>query len=245
MTTLTHRIIRFITASALGLGLLWSAPSRGAPPNTIANSVAVCDPWNPQRCAQPDASGNMPITGSISDGADVTQGAKADSAYAGSGSASVITILKGIYNRLVDLISSVQAAIPAGTARIGYTSDDPCNNGTQKHNFSFSQTSSGTIIPGAVGKKNYICSLTAIASAGIALSLVEYSGACTGGTPNVLAGSSIAANGLSLAANGGWQAGNGGASAYSGFDNANTGYNVCLLQNGAGTAAGGGTYAQQ
>lgn len=66
MTTLTNRIIRFTTAAALGLGLLWSAPSRGAPPNTIANSVAVCDPWNPQRCAQPDASGNLPITGSFS-----------------------------------------------------------------------------------------------------------------------------------------------------------------------------------
>lgn len=66
MTTLTSRIVRFTTAAALGLGLLWSAPSRGAPPNTIANSVAVCDPWNPQRCAQPDASGNLPITGSFS-----------------------------------------------------------------------------------------------------------------------------------------------------------------------------------
>jgi hypothetical protein len=66
MTTLTSKAVRFITAAALGLGLLWSAPSRGAPPNTIGNSVAVCDPWNPQRCAQPDASGNMPITGSFS-----------------------------------------------------------------------------------------------------------------------------------------------------------------------------------
>lgn len=66
MTTLTSKAVRFITAAALGLGLLWSAPSRGAPPNTIGNSVAVCDPWNPQRCAQPDASGNLPITGSFS-----------------------------------------------------------------------------------------------------------------------------------------------------------------------------------
>lgn len=52
MTTLTNRLIRFITASALGLGLLWSAPSHGAPPNTISNSVAVCDPWNPQLCSR-------------------------------------------------------------------------------------------------------------------------------------------------------------------------------------------------
>lgn len=66
MTTLTGKAVRFITAAALGLGLLWSAPSRGAPPNTIGNSVAVCDPWNPQRCATPDTSGNLPVTGTFS-----------------------------------------------------------------------------------------------------------------------------------------------------------------------------------
>ena len=69
MTTTLHRFIRFITASALGLGLLWSAPSRGAPPNTIANSVAVCDPWNPQSCSRlsgvtpTDCSGSIAVGG--------------------------------------------------------------------------------------------------------------------------------------------------------------------------------------
>lgn len=61
MTTLVNRIVRFTTAAALGLGLLWSAPSRGAPPNTIANSVAVCDPWSPQSCSQPNSSGETPV----------------------------------------------------------------------------------------------------------------------------------------------------------------------------------------
>jgi len=46
------------------------------------------------------------------DGWDLTQGAKADSAYAGSGSASIVAILKGLY-------SASTGAIPAGSANIG------------------------------------------------------------------------------------------------------------------------------
>ena len=41
----------------------------------------------------------------IADGVDVTQGAKADTAYTGSGSASVVAILKGIYNAIVSPLS--------------------------------------------------------------------------------------------------------------------------------------------
>jgi hypothetical protein len=49
----------------------------------------------------------------IADGADVTLGAKADSAYAGGGgSVSAIAILKGLYAALV-------AATPAGTNTVG------------------------------------------------------------------------------------------------------------------------------
>lgn len=50
--------------------------------------------------------------GSGVDGWNLTEGAKADTAYAGSGSASMVAILKGIY-------SSVNGPIPAGTAIIG------------------------------------------------------------------------------------------------------------------------------
>jgi len=48
----------------------------------------------------------------VADGSDVTQGAKADAAYAGSGSASVVATLKGLYAACV-------AATPAGTNIIG------------------------------------------------------------------------------------------------------------------------------
>ena len=59
---------------------------------------------------------NFPTTQAVStaDGSDVTLGAKADAAYAGSGSASVVAALKGVYAALV-------APLPAGTNNIGVT----------------------------------------------------------------------------------------------------------------------------
>ena len=68
----------------------------------------------------------QPISGaasSFADGSDVTQGTKADSAYAGSGSASVIAALKGLYAALV-------AATPAGTNNIGFVSETYANFAT-------------------------------------------------------------------------------------------------------------------
>lgn len=59
----------------------------------------------------------------IADGADVTQGAIADSAYAGVGSATNNSILKGIY-------TSVNSAIPAGSAIIGNVRIDQTTPGT-------------------------------------------------------------------------------------------------------------------
>jgi hypothetical protein len=117
---------------------------------------------------------------------------------------------------------------------------DPCQTHA-KTNVPISQTSSGTVITGTASKKNYVCSLALISSAGVNVSLVEYSGACAGGTPVALLGSTTAANGLSLGVNGGLTLGNGAATVVGG---STAGYNVCLLQNGAGTVAGNLTYVQ-
>ena len=62
----------------------------------------------------------------VADGADVALGAKADAAYAGTGSASAIATLKGIYSALV-------APLPAGTNAIGSIT-----------NTGFASTQSGT-----------------------------------------------------------------------------------------------------
>lgn len=59
----------------------------------------------------------------IADGADIAEGAKADAAYAGSGSASVVALLKGNYNALV-------AATPAGANVIGKVGIDQTTTGT-------------------------------------------------------------------------------------------------------------------
>lgn len=55
----------------IGLGLiasLWAIsamPTLAAAPPALRESVAVCDPNSPQHCAAPNASGAIPITGSI------------------------------------------------------------------------------------------------------------------------------------------------------------------------------------
>jgi hypothetical protein len=57
----------------------------------------------------------QPVSGAASafvDGWDLTQGTKADAAYVGSGSASVVSLLKGLY-------SGITSAVPAGTNNIG------------------------------------------------------------------------------------------------------------------------------
>jgi len=58
------------------------------------------------------AAASSVAAGAAVDGWDLTQGAKADSAYAGSGAASVVAVLKGLYAALV-------APTPAGSNVIG------------------------------------------------------------------------------------------------------------------------------
>lgn len=68
----------------------------------------------------------------VADGADVAEGAKADTAWT-SGSGSVVAILKGIYTQLVSLVSAVTSSIPAGTNLIGKVGIDQTTPGTTDH----------------------------------------------------------------------------------------------------------------
>jgi len=69
-----------------------------------------------------DATGSTQTVKTIddlaADGGDATKGAKADAAYAGSGAASIVSILKGLYNAMI-------AATPAGSNLIGSVSVAP------------------------------------------------------------------------------------------------------------------------
>lgn len=68
-------------------------------------------------------TGGKEVPTSVADGSNVAQGAKADSAYAGSGAASLVALGKGIYN-------AATAPIPAGTAIIGKVGIDQTTPGT-------------------------------------------------------------------------------------------------------------------
>ena len=91
---------------------------QGSPP--VGTSAGYMDA-NGNICTNSTSGGGGAVT--IADGADVTQGAKADAAYAGSGAATLVALLKGIYNALV-------AALPAGTNLIGKVGIDQTTNGT-------------------------------------------------------------------------------------------------------------------
>jgi hypothetical protein len=64
---------------------------------------------------------NSYAVGALQDGADATEGTKGDAAYAGSGSATVVSILKGIYAALVALGSPFQAGGSIGNTSFGAT----------------------------------------------------------------------------------------------------------------------------
>jgi hypothetical protein len=162
-------------------------------------------------------------------------GAIADSAYAGSGSTTIIGALKGIYAAAV-------SAIIAGTNRIGYVTDDPCDNISVKVNVPISQTANTKIISATSAKKNYICHILLIGADAENLSIVEGTGTvCATGTAAMIGGTT-AANGTNLAANGGYQAGGGrGSITFSTGSNVD----VCLFQSGGGRVAGNIIYAQQ
>ena len=106
-----------VSAWALGYQRVPSC-GQGSPP--VGTSAGYMDA-NGNICTNSTSGGGGAVT--IADGADVTQGAKADAAYAGSGAATLVALLKGIYNALV-------AALPAGTNLIGKVGIDQTTNGT-------------------------------------------------------------------------------------------------------------------
>jgi hypothetical protein len=137
----------------------------------------------------------------------------------------------------------VKAPITAGTARIGYVSDDPCTQVT-KTNIAFGVAVGTTQLVAPSGiLQVYVCSFSVIAAAGATVNLVGGTGAtCTTGTPVALIGSITAGNGMSLATNGGLTFGNGGASV---TRTTTAGHGVCLIQSGTTSLAGNLTYVQQ
>lgn len=188
------------------------------------------------------ASGAL-AAGSGVDGWDVAEGARADAACGSdNGTCSLIALQKRGNQNLTTINTSVNAAIPAGTAVIGFTSIDPCNGNTPKINKAISQAASAVLVAGVSAKKTYICSLSLIAAAAEVFNLVEGTGSTCGTGTTAVMGSTTTAQGLSLAANGGLTLGS-GVSAVA-FSATNTD-DLCMTQSGSSRLSGNITYVQQ
>lgn len=117
------RRLASIALLALGLGALASpavAQQQYQPPGN-AKVTIYCKNVTAGDTPCPATSGGGGGAATIADGADVTQGAKADSAYAGSGSASVVSILKGLYTALGTpmVVTPTNSSGAYGSATVG------------------------------------------------------------------------------------------------------------------------------
>lgn len=135
----------------------------------------------------------------------------------------------------------INAALPAGTNVVGYTSNDPCTQAAKTNlAISFQTTSIAQIIALSGTTKIYVCSLSLISSVATVFSITGGTGSNCG-TPAALIGTTSATHGLSLAANGGLTLGNGaGTVAVTA-----AGSELCIVQSGAGDISGNLTYVQQ
>lgn len=92
----------------------------------------------------------------IADGSDVAEGAKADAAYSGTGAASVISILKGIYAAIVGTLVTRRAQATITQTKYTFTAGQVQNivpasataNGARILNFT---SGAGYLMPGVTG----------------------------------------------------------------------------------------------
>ena len=182
-------------------------------------------------------------SGGIASGAMVDLGAQADAACGtDNGSCSAIALIKRGNQNLTTINTTAAAAVPAGTNRIGYVSDDPCSQKI-KLNAPFSTSSGGPVSIVALSGSTviYVCSISAITDTAVKLSFIDGTGGSCASAQHAIWGSTTAASGMSLAANGGFTMGSGNGSV--GVTASASAF--CLLQSGTSLIAGNITYVQQ
>jgi len=157
------------------------------------------------------------------------EGTTSDPAYNGSNTASLVALGKAE-------LAAQQGSIPAGSAIIGYTSQDPCAY-SKKLNASFSTgTSGGSIISGVASQYVYICQIAVSTNTITNFSLIAGTGStCTspvvvwGNTSATTASSGfLIGTGTSNPGNGGGVFGTGGSMIGGGSALA-ANLNVCVL----------------
>lgn len=162
-----------------------------------------------------------------------------------NGTCTVAQLIKRGNQTLTLINAGVGASVPAGTFRIGYTSDDPCTQ-LIKTNVPISMTGTTTVklVSLSGGKKIYICALNLRASAATVWSIADGTKVTTecDTTAEAVIGAAIATHGLSEIANGGntYGSGNGTVALTN-----TVSHDLCLFQSGAGDLSGNITYVQQ
>jgi hypothetical protein len=190
------------------------------------------------------ASGAI-ASGAVASGAMVDLGSQADAACGtDNGSCSAIALIKRTNQDLTTVNTSVTSAVPVGTNRIGYTSDDPCASKI-KTNLPISQngTSSVQLIALSGATTIYVCAITLVAASATTVALTTGTGtACVTGNAAVI-GSTTAniANSIALAANNGWSQGSGAGTVASGAASSE----LCMILGTNVFVSGNLTYVQQ
>ncbi len=184
------------------------------------------------------SNGGSGVASTVNVSASTPEGAVSDAAWSGSGNGTIISILKALYNQLVSILAAVQSAIPAGTARIGYITDDPCSN-LAKNVSAISQPTSSRLFQASPANKNYICSIAIVPADAENVSLVEGTGALCATNISPIIGGTTPANGLNLVAGGGIAWGSGSGTVTKGYT---AGQDLCLLQSGTGRVSGSLTW---
>ena len=181
----------------------------------------------------------------VANGSDIALGATTDSIYAGTGNASVVAALKGIYSAVVSSAGAGGGPLPAGSQIIGYTSNDPCMY-LNKFGAPINQTGTTQIILGGIGKRTYICSIQLVTAPAQQVSLIEGTGTNCATNAYGLVGGVSASTGWNFTANGGLTQGDGNGTVISALnDPFGVGANLCLVTNGAGQLSGHLSYVQQ
>ena len=188
----------------------------------------------------------------ITDGNDVTQGAKADSACGTTtGTCSVVALLKYLLSVGVNIVNANAngQATMANSSPVTLASNqsvgDPCTF-QAKTNVAISMQNTTTVklVSLASAKKIYICSLSLIASGATVFSVADGTKSSTecDTAAEAVIGAAVASHGLSLAANGGISYGNGhGTVAFT----TTAAHDLCLFQSGSVDLSGNITYVQQ
>jgi hypothetical protein len=154
---------------------------------------------------------------------------------------SISNVLCGLLN---NILTGVTAPIPAGTAIIGYTSNDPCAY-AKKTNVPFTTngTSSVQLIALSGTTTIYVCSLHYITAGATTVAFTTGTGtACVTNNAAVIGSTTASvANSMSYAANGGETYGNGGATIAQGA----AAGELCMVNGTNVYVSGNLTYVQQ